>query len=109
MRTGEAFQAFGQVRRIVLDKTGTLTEGPPAVREVVSLVGEDGPLATAVAAESFSEHPLARAIVDAATDRGIVLQEAESFEPITGFWVSARVAGHDALVRDVRGSWLSGV
>jgi len=98
MRTGEAFQTFGQVRRIVMDKTGTLTEGRPAVREVVSLVGEDDLLATAAAAESSSEHPLARAIVDAAVDRGVGLPEAESFESITGFGVSARVSGRDVLV-----------
>lgn len=98
MRTGEAFQTFGQVRRIVMDKTGTLTEGRPAVREVVSLVGEDDLLATAAAAESSSEHPLARAIVDAAADRGVGLPGAESFESITGFGVSARVSGRDVLV-----------
>lgn len=98
MRTGGAFQTFGQVRRIVMDKTGTLTEGRPAVREVVSLVGEDDLLATAAAAESSSEHPLARAIVDAAADRGVGLPGAESFESITGFGVSARVSGRDVLV-----------
>ena len=98
MRTGEAFQTFGQVRRIVLDKTGTLTEGRPAVREVVSLVGEDDLLSTAAGAESSSEHPLARAIVDAATERGLGLPKVESFESITGFGVCARVGGRDVLV-----------
>jgi P-type Cu+ transporter len=84
MRTGEAFQTFGQVRRIVLDKTGTLTEGRPAVRELASLAGHDELLATAAAAESSSEHPLARAIVDAAADRGLQVPPAESFESLTG-------------------------
>ncbi len=98
MRTGEAFQTFGQVRRIVLDKTGTLTEGRPAVRELAAVTGEDDLLATGAAAESSSEHPLARAIVDAATDRGLVLPAAERFRSITGLGVSARVAGRDVLV-----------
>jgi heavy metal translocating P-type ATPase len=98
MRTGEAFQTFGQARRIVLDKTGTLTEGRPAVREIAALVDEDDLLITAAAAESSSEHPLARAIVDAATARGLALPAAEQFESITGFGVTARVAGRDVLV-----------
>ncbi|GGK58942.1 heavy metal translocating P-type ATPase [Ornithinimicrobium pekingense] len=98
MRTGEAFQTFGQVRTIVLDKTGTLTEGRPGVREIEALVDEGGMLATAAAAESSSEHPLARAIVDAATDRGLAVTDAESFESVTGFGVMARVAGRDVLV-----------
>lgn len=98
MRTGEAFQTFGQARRIVLDKTGTLTEGRPAVRELASLVGDDELLAIAAAAESSSEHPLARAIVDAAADRGARLQPAERFESITGFGVRARVDGRDVVV-----------
>ncbi len=98
MRTGEAFQTFGQARRIVLDKTGTLTEGRPAVRELASLVGDDELLAIAAAAESSSEHPLARAIVDAAHDRGTELQPAERFESVTGFGVRARVGGRDVVV-----------
>ncbi len=98
MRTGEAFQTFGQVRTIVLDKTGTLTEGRPGVREIEALVDEDGLLATAAAAESSSEHPLARAIVDAATDQGLAVRAAENFESVTGFGVIARVAGRDVLV-----------
>lgn len=98
MRTGEAFQTFGQVRRIVLDKTGTLTEGRPAVREIEALVDEDDLLVTAAAAESSSEHPLARAIVDAATDRDLTMAAAENFESVTGFGVIARVAGRHVLV-----------
>ncbi|MDP9443936.1 MAG: cation-translocating P-type ATPase [Actinomycetota bacterium] len=98
MRTGEAFQTFGRVRHIVLDKTGTLTEGRPTVREVASVVGEDDLLAIAAAAESSSEHPLARAIVEAAGARGLAVPAAESFESITGLGVRARVADRDVLV-----------
>ncbi len=98
MRTGEAFQTFGDVRRIVLDKTGTLTEGRPAVRELTAQADEDDLLITAAAAEFSSEHPLARAIVDAAADRGLAVPAAEQFASITGFGVTARIGGRDVLV-----------
>ncbi|EPR75405.1 Lead, cadmium, zinc and mercury transporting ATPase [Leifsonia rubra CMS 76R] len=98
MRTGEAFQTFGQARRIVLDKTGTLTEGRPAVREVEALIAQDEFIAIAAAAEASSEHPLARAIVDFATHRGLSLPPATGFESITGFGVSACVADRQILI-----------
>src|SRR5258707_6912790 len=66
MRTGEAFQGFRTVKQIVLDKTGTLTEGRPVVREIEALVSEQELLALAAAAEASSEHPLAQAVVKAA-------------------------------------------
>ncbi|WP_308283438.1 heavy metal translocating P-type ATPase, partial [Pseudonocardia nigra] len=99
MRTGEAFQTFRLVRRIVLDKTGTLTEGRPTVRTVDAPDGDhDGLLALAAAAESDSEHPLARAVVDAARQRGLGVGEAENFESVTGAGVHATVDGRDVLV-----------
>ena len=99
MRTGEAFQTFRLVRRIVLDKTGTLTEGKPTVRAVRALDGdEDRVLALAAAAESHSEHPLARAIVAAAQQRGMPIGEPEEFESVTGSGVRATVSGRQVLV-----------
>ncbi len=98
MRTGEAFQTFGSARRIVLDKTGTLTAGRPAVREVEALGDEVELLLTAAAAEASSEHPLARAIVDAAGERGLELPDVADFASVTGFGVGARVAERDVLV-----------
>ena len=100
MRTGEAFQTFGQVRVVVLDKTGTLTEGRPAVRDIVAVggVSEDDVLATAAAAESSSQHPLARAIVDAAASRGRAVDDADEFQSVTGFGVEATVSGRRVLV-----------
>jgi Cu+-exporting ATPase len=98
MRTGEAFQTYGAVRTMLLDKTGTLTEGRPAVREVDALVEEDELLAVAAAAESSSEHPLARAIVTAATDRGLTLPPVADFHSVTGFGVRARVEGRAVLI-----------
>ena len=98
MRTGEAFQTFGQVRHIVLDKTGTLTQGRPAVREIEARADEADLLTTAAAAEDPSEHPLARAIVVAAVARGLPVPAAEHFAAVTGFGVTATVQGRAVLV-----------
>jgi len=85
MRSGDAFQIFPDVDHIVLDKTGTITVGEPAVSEVVALHGaESGVLATAASAEAFSEHPLADAILDHADDRGVAYTDPESFDSVTG-------------------------
>ena len=100
MRTGEAFQAFGQVRTVVLDKTGTLTQGRPGVREVIAPDGTDSAevLSLAAAAETASEHPLGRAIVEAALERGLEIPRADEFESVTGQGVVALVAGRRIVV-----------
>jgi len=98
MRTGEAFQQFGKVTHVVLDKTGTLTEGRPAVREIRAVNDEAELLAVAAAAETNSEHPLARAVVDAARDRGLTIPAADQFSSITGFGITAVIAGRPVLV-----------
>ncbi|MDQ3716079.1 MAG: cadmium-translocating P-type ATPase [Actinomycetota bacterium] len=98
MRTGEAFQTFGKVTHVMLDKTGTLTEGSPGVRDVEALGDENELLSLAAAAEQPSEHPLARAIVEAARVRRLEVPDAEQFESVTGFGVTATVAGQQVLV-----------
>jgi heavy metal translocating P-type ATPase len=103
MRTGEAFQTLRQVGTIVLDKTGTLTLGRPIVRGIDPHGAGSGIdaaqlLRLAAAAEAASEHPLARAVVAAAADRGLALPEAGEFASHTGFGVTARVAGRRVLV-----------
>lgn len=98
MRTGEAFQAFRQVRMMVLDKTGTLTEGRFSVREVEAVSSEPSEaLALAAAAEAHSEHPLAQAIVDAALDQGLEVGDSDDFEALSGRGVRARI-GTDIVV-----------
>jgi len=106
MRTGEAFQALRRVQRVVFDKTGTLTEGHPAVREIVAVAcPEEELLALAAAVEAFSEHPLARAVVKEAFNRGIALSEVQGFEAVAGQGVRARLgdmrlmAGSPAFLR----------
>lgn len=100
MRTGEAFQAFRQVTTVVFDKTGTLTEGHPALREVLSARpgSEDEVLALAAAAESSSEHPLARAVVEAALERDLSFPSATDFASLTGQGVTARVRDRQVVV-----------
>jgi heavy metal translocating P-type ATPase len=99
MRTGEAFQTYRLVTHIVLDKTGTLTEGKPVVREVETLgVTESELLALAAAAESSSEHPLAAAVVKAAFEQEAIPPAVTSFEALPGKGVVARIGGSEVLV-----------
>ena len=99
MRTGEAFQGYRMVDTIVLDKTGTLTEGRPTVREIEVLDGTEAELvALAAAAEASSEHPLAQAVVKAAFDRSAVPPDVTSFEAVPGKGVVARTTRGEVLV-----------
>ncbi len=99
MRTGEAFQGYRLVDTVVLDKTGTLTEGRPAVREVEAFSGSEADLvALAAAAEASSEHPLAQAVVKAAFARGAVPPDVTSFEAVPGKGVVARTGAGEVLV-----------
>src|SRR2546425_6872581 len=99
MRTGEAFQALRRVQRMVFDKTGTLTEGRPAVRQIVPLASsEQELLALAAAVEASSEHPLARAVVEEAFNRGVPLSEVQGFEAVPGRGVTARLGGTSLMV-----------
>lgn len=96
MRSAEAFQVLKDVKKMVLDKTGTITRGEPAVVELVALAGHDprDALRLAAAVESTSEHPLARAVVAAAEAQQIQPPKAEQFETVPGKGVTARVEGH---------------
>jgi len=99
MRTGEAFQSLRRVQRVVFDKTGTLTEGRPGLREVVAVaVPEDELLALAAAVETGSEHPLARAVVEEASHRGIALPAVQGFQAAAGRGVRARLGTATLLV-----------
>jgi Cu+-exporting ATPase len=101
-RNAEALERLGSVKAVVLDKTGTLTEGKPRVTDVVLAAGaptEGDLLALVAAAERASEHPLADAIVrDAIENRRLVLPEATTFESVAGGGVAATVTGRRILV-----------
>ena len=87
-KSAVVMERLGQVDAVALDKTGTLTEGTPRVTDIRPEPGsgldEDGLLALAAAAEHPSEHPLARAVVQAARERGLVLAEATDFTSASG-------------------------
>ena len=103
MRTGEAFQSLRRVQRVVLDKTGTLTEGRFLLRRLVPFgMTEDELLAVTAAVEAYSEHPLARAIVEAAFDRGLAPPEVEGFEAVAGHGVRARLGAAQLIVGSPR-------
>src|SRR5262249_25114482 len=104
MRTGEAFQGFRLVKQIVLDKTGTLTEGRPVVREIEAIRrgGEDELLFLAAAAEASSEHPLARAVVEAAFERRLAPPAFDSLEALPGKGVIAHLGRREVIVGNPR-------
>lgn len=100
VKNAEALQMLEKVDTLVIDKTGTLTEGKPRLVaiETADGVAEDDLLAWVAAVERASEHPLAHAVVVAAEQRRLVLPPAESFGSETGAGVSARVDGRHVAV-----------
>ncbi len=95
MRSGDAFQVFKDVRKIVIDKTGTLTKGLPTVREVVTSndFKREELLSLVASAERRSEHPLARAVVEYVSGEDIPIYDPEEFEAVPGQGVRAWVNG----------------
>ena len=100
-RKGDALQRLETVRVVALDKTGTLTAGRPALRDVICAEGftRDEVLRLVGAAEASSEHPIARALVAA---KGKGLPSAESVEAVPGFGLRARVEGREVLIGAAR-------
>ncbi len=94
-RRGEALQLLRDTKIVALDKTGTLTEGRPALTDLEPAEGfvRADVLALAAAVEAKSEHPVARAIVGAAEAEGLEVGAAERFETVTGMGARAEVAG----------------
>ncbi len=99
-RDGAALQALQGVKIVALDKTGTLTEGRPALAgfDTVAGLSEDEALRLAAGLEERSEHPLAGAIIAAARGRSLAVPEAETFAADEGFGVTGRVAGRTVAV-----------
>ncbi|WP_422449313.1 MULTISPECIES: heavy metal translocating P-type ATPase [unclassified Endozoicomonas] len=100
IRKGDALQQASKLTTLVLDKTGTITEGRPTVTEIVSLepYTEVELLTLAASLEQGSEHPLAEAIVASAQSRQIALKAVESFQAIPGHGVSGNVDGQVVLL-----------
>lgn len=95
IRDAEALERFAKVDVLIVDKTGTLTEGRPTLTDVVTAEGiDESQLLSLVASlERGSEHPLAEAIVAGAEERGLALSETEDFEAVTGKGVRGTVSG----------------
>ncbi|WFP63185.1 heavy metal translocating P-type ATPase [Mesorhizobium sp. WSM4904] len=95
IKEAAALERFASVDTLIVDKTGTLTEGRPRLTDVVAVEGidEDDLLSLAATLEKGSEHPLAEAIVEGAAERGVKLADAENFEAITGKGVAGTVSG----------------
>jgi P-type Cu+ transporter len=100
IRSAEALETAHKLDTVVLDKTGTITAGKPALTDVrpAGRWTEEELLSLAASAESDSEHPLAAAIVAGARERGITLPAATGFGSVTGKGVRATVNGHAVLV-----------
>jgi Cu+-exporting ATPase len=104
IRSAEALEAAQKLNTIVLDKTGTITRGAPALTDVSPIDGisELELLRLVASVEQTSEHPLASAIVAGAKERGLLLTAPADFESLTGKGVRATVDGHVVLVGNER-------
>ncbi|PJR16367.1 copper-transporting P-type ATPase [Sinorhizobium meliloti] len=100
IKNAEALERFEKVDTLVVDKTGTLTEGKPRVTSIVATegLGENELLQLAASLERGSEHPLADAIVDAAAARGLTFGKAEDFDSPVGKGVTGSVDGRKLII-----------
>lgn len=100
VKSAEALQAFEKVDTLLIDKTGTLTEGKPKLVaiETIGDFAEDDLLRLVASVEALSEHPLAHAIVTAANERNLTLAEPEGFEVQVGAGISAKVDGRTIVI-----------
>lgn len=104
IKNAEALERFEKVDTLIVDKTGTLTEGKPKLVEVLSEDGYDDleVLSLAASLERGSEHPLAEAIVKGAEERGVKMSNAMNFEAITGKGVKGVVDGHHVALGNAK-------
>jgi Cu+-exporting ATPase len=99
LRGGEYVEKAEKLTTVVFDKTGTLTRGEPSVTDVMAFgLDEDSVLELAAVAEKASEHPLAEAIVKAASERSLSISDPKSFEAIPGLGIKATVSGDKILL-----------
>ena len=99
IRNAEALERSCKIQTVVLDKTGTLTQGNTKVTDVVSLgLPESRVLALAASAEQDSEHPLARAVVAEARERGLALEPVSRFQALPGHGVLTQVNGYEVTL-----------
>ena len=111
IRNGEALQQAGRLTTVVLDKTGTVTQGKPALTRMVSYQHsrDEDVLQLAASLEAVSEHPLAQAIVEAAQTRELSLSPVEKFQATAGEGVSGEVQGQHIRVGNQRFMQANGI
>ncbi|MHB8992528.1 MAG: heavy metal translocating P-type ATPase, partial [Chloroflexota bacterium] len=116
IRSGEALETAHKIKAIILDKTGTLTQGKPVVTDLLPANGtsQEELLYLAASAERGSEHPLGEAIVTAARERGLDLADPGEFEAIPGHGIEATIEGRKVVLgnqklMDDRGYGLNGL
>ncbi len=97
---GEYIEIASKVNLVVFDKTGTLTEGKPSVTDIITFdeMNENDLLKLAAIAESGSEHPMAKAVIIKAKEKGISIVTPDSFEAVAGHGLRARYSNHDILI-----------
>lgn len=100
IKSGEALETAHKINAIILDKTGTITEGKPSVTDLIcaSNFTQEKLLQLVASAEKNSEHPLGQAIVRGAQEKSLTLLEAENFNSITGQGIEAQIAGLSVFV-----------
>ena len=101
-KNGEAMEQLHKMNTIVLDKTGTITEGAPTLTDWIAKGDSERAFTLVAAAEKLSEHPLAKAILRKAEENEIKIPKCEAFESLAGYGVSARVEGLDLLIGNRR-------
>ncbi|MGE0527598.1 MAG: heavy metal translocating P-type ATPase [Bdellovibrionales bacterium] len=104
VKGGIFLEALGRVRAIALDKTGTITEGRPRVIEIINLGSETRTNLVRIVGsiEKLSSHPLAKAVVEFAEERGVLLEPASDFKTIAGRGAQAKVGDHEYFVGNHR-------
>ena len=104
IKNGDVLQTAGKISAIILDKTGTITEGKPGVQKIIPLSSDidqantDTLLTLAASLENNSEHPLARAIVEASEESGLELLAVENFRAVPGKGIKGEIAGAGYLI-----------
>jgi Cu+-exporting ATPase len=104
IKNAEALEIMEKIDTLVVDKTGTLTEGKPKLMSVIAVAGfkEDEVVRLAASLERASEHPLATAIVRGAEQKGVNLDQAKDFQSVTGKGVTGEVAGRKLALGNIK-------
>lgn len=102
IKSAESLEIAHKINTVVLDKTGTVTEGKPKVTDIIGLDGKRQMLSLAASLEALSEHPLAEAVVEKAEEERISLFPTHNFKAIAGQGISGEIAGQQVLAGNLR-------